>query len=134
MPQTFKIKKGEIKFYEDKICISDNAQEKKRNRLISSFLLLFFGLMSVLRYQKTGDEFLLWSGLIIGLGHFFILVYNYFLSTQSEIPIDEVKCVKIGKVLMGKYLGFKLKSNKLRRVFINNDSILHQFVEANFKQ
>ena len=37
-------------------------------------------------------------------------------------------------MLMGKYLGIKLNSNKLRRVFINNDSILPQFVEANFKQ
>jgi hypothetical protein len=41
MPQTFKIKKGEIKFYEDKICISDNAKEKKRKSVNTSFLLAF---------------------------------------------------------------------------------------------
>jgi hypothetical protein len=53
---------------------------------------------------------------------------------KAKTETVEVKSVKIGKVLMGKYLGIKLKSNKLRRVFINNDSILPQFVEANFKQ
>lgn len=44
MPQTFKIKKGEINFFENKICISDNAKEKKRK---SVNIFVFIGFLNV---------------------------------------------------------------------------------------
>jgi hypothetical protein len=81
MTQTFKLKKGEILFDRDKIIISDDAVKQKRQTLLTSSLWTFFGTISVLRYLKTGDKFLLWSGLLIGIGHFLIVVWTLSRTT-----------------------------------------------------
>ncbi|HKM45282.1 MAG TPA: hypothetical protein VJY12_07475, partial [Dysgonamonadaceae bacterium] len=64
--QTFKLIKGEISFDRDKIIIVDDAKKQKRLTLTSSIMWTIFWIFSVLRYLKTGDQFLLWTGLVIG--------------------------------------------------------------------
>jgi hypothetical protein len=133
MIQTFKLKKGEISFDRDKIIISDDADKQKRQTLLTSSLWTFFGITSVLRYLKTGDPFLLWTGLLIGIGHFLIVVWTLFRTTQSEISLNDVKSIKTRQRLGNKFLDIKLKTNRLRRVFRVDNSELLRYVETNFR-
>ncbi len=48
--------------------------DTKNSRPFISGLWIFFAMMSILRFYKTGDEFLLWSGLIIGIGHIVVIL------------------------------------------------------------
>ena len=112
----FELKKGKIVFEEDRIVIVDNARRQRNLRFFSSSMWIFFGTMSVLRYLKTGDQFLLWTGLIIGVGHLVIIVLNLFKSVQSEILLNEVKSMKIKKRAGNEFLDVKLKNNRTRRV------------------
>jgi len=116
MEQTFKLKNGEILLGQDKIVITDDAKKQYRTRLISSGVWTLYGILSVLRYQKTGDQFLLWSGLIIGTGHLIILLLALFRTTKSEIPLKEILSMQINQQFGNKYLDIKLSGNKIRRV------------------
>lgn len=97
MIQTFKFNKAEISFENDKIIISDDAKQQLRRTQFTSGIWVFYGTLSILRYMNTGDQFLLWSGLIIGLGHLVIFIMILFRSTQNEIPINEIKSIKVKK-------------------------------------
>jgi len=116
MEQTFKLKNGEILLGQDKIVITDDAKKQYRTRLISSGVWTLFGILSVMRYQKTGDQFLLWSGLIIGTGHLIILLLALFRTTKSEIPLNEILSMQVNQQFGNKYLDIKLSGNKIRRV------------------
>jgi membrane protein implicated in regulation of membrane protease activity len=48
----------------------------KKNK--NSIIWMIFGIFSLLRYLQTGDQFLLWTGLIIGIGHLFIILRSLF--------------------------------------------------------
>ncbi|MBK5215129.1 MAG: hypothetical protein JJE55_15900 [Flavobacteriaceae bacterium] len=66
MKQTFKLKKGEILFDEDKIIITDDA---KKQKWMLSLIICFgtiYGIETFLKYFKTGDNFDFWYGIIIG--------------------------------------------------------------------
>jgi hypothetical protein len=132
MIQTFKLKKGEILFDEDKIIIKDDAKKQKRLTLLSSIMCTIYGTLSVLKYFKTGDQFLLWTGLLIGIGHFPILVFTLFRTSQSEISLNNVKSIKIRQRLGNKFLDIKLKTNLFRRVFRVDNAELLKYVETNF--
>ena len=90
MAQTFKLKKGEILFDSDKILIIDEAIKQRQIRLLTSGMWTVYGILSVLRYLKTGDEFLLWTGLIIGIGHFILLITFLTRTVKKEISIKEI--------------------------------------------
>ena len=94
MIQTFKLKKGEILFDEDKIIIKDDAKKQKRLTLLSSSMWTIYGTLSVLRYFKTGDQFLLWTGLFIGIAHFVVFILNLCRTVKSEIPFDDIKSLR----------------------------------------
>jgi hypothetical protein len=134
MTQTFKLKKGEISFDGDKIIISDDAEKQKRQTLLTSSLWTFFGIISVLRYLQTSDQFLLWSGLLIGIGHFLILVFALLRTVQSEISLNDVQSIKVRQRLVNKFLDIKLKSNRIRRVIrVDNFEELDKYIETNIR-
>lgn len=131
MTQIFKIKKGEISFESNKVRISDDSEKQNRLRLLSSGLWTLFGTVSVLRYLKTGDEFLLWTGLLIGIAHFVIFILNLFRSNQSEIPFDDIKSIKVKRRFISEYLDIRLKNNRLRRVIgVENSQELEEYIKS----
>jgi len=133
MNQNFKLNKGEISFENDKIIISDDAKQQLQRTQLTSGIWVFYGTMSILRYMNTGDRFLLWSGLIIGLGHFVIFIMILFRSTQNEIPINEIKSIKIKKRFSNSSLDIRLKSNRLRRILkIDETDELKKYIETRF--
>nr|WP_309755289.1 hypothetical protein [Flavobacterium sp.] len=134
MTQTFKLKEGEISFETDKVKISDNSRKHNIISLISSGIWTIYGTISVLRYLKTNDQFLLWSGLFIGISHFVILILNLLRSNQSEILFDDIKFIKVKQRFGRDFLDIKLKNNRLRRVIgIENSQDLEKYVESNIE-
>jgi hypothetical protein len=134
MTQTFKLKKGEISFEADMVKISDNSRKLNRIQLFSSGIWTIYGTISVLRYLKTSDQFLLWSGLFIGIAHFVIFILNLLRSNQSEILFDDIKFIKVKERFGRDVLDIKLKNNRLRRVIgIENLQDLEKYVESNIE-
>ena len=134
MIQTFKLKKGEISFETDKVRISDNSLKQNRIQLFSSAVLTIYGVISFLRYLKRGDQFLLWSGLFIGVAHFIIFVLYILRSNQTEISFDDIKSINVKKRFGNVFLDIKLKNNRLRRVIgIENSQEIEEYIKSNIK-
>ena len=134
MTQTFKLKRGEISFEADKVKISDNSRKLNRIQLFSSGIWTIYGTISVWRYLKTSDQFLLWTGLFIGIAHFVIFILNLLRSNQSEILFDDIKFIKVKQRFGREFLDIKLKNNRLRRVIgIENSQDLEEYVESNIE-
>ncbi|MBK6947373.1 MAG: hypothetical protein IPH16_04175 [Haliscomenobacter sp.] len=134
MTQTFKLKKGEISFETDKVKISDNSRKQNRIQLFSSAMWTIYGTISILRYLKTGDQFLLWTGLFIGIAHFIIFILNIFRSNQTEISFDDIKSINVKRRFNNEFLDIKLKNNRLRRVIgIENSQELEEYIKSNIK-
>jgi hypothetical protein len=130
--EKFKIEKGEISFETDKIRILDNSKKQNLLQLLSSGIWTIYAILSVLRYLKTGDQFLLWTGLFIGMANFVIFILNLIRSNQSEILFDDIKSIKVKRKFGNKYLDIKLKNNRLRRVSGIEDSIkLEEYIKSN---
>ena len=130
MTQIFRLKKGEILFEKEKIIISDNVKKQNGITLFTSFLWIIFGTASVLRYMKTGDEFLLWSGSLIGISHLLIFVFTLLRSVKSEIYFNEVKSIKVKQRFNNIFLDIRLKNNRLRRINqIDNSEELEDYIE-----
>jgi hypothetical protein len=130
--EKFKIEKGEISFETDKIRILDNSKKQNLLQLLSSGIWTIYAILSVLRYLKTGDQFLLWTGLFIGIANFVIFIQNLIRSNQSEILFDNIKSIKVKRKFGNKYLDIKLKNNRLRRVSGIEDSIkLEEYIKSN---
>jgi hypothetical protein len=134
MTQTFKLKKGEILFDDDKIIIKDDAKKQRNLTLLSSSMWTIYGTTSVLRYFKTGDQFLLWTGLFIGIAHFVIFILNLRRTVKSEIPFDGIKSLKVKQRFSNEFLDIKLKNSRLRRVILaDNETELEEYIETNFR-
>ena len=128
---TFELKKGKIVFEEEKIVITDNACSQRSFRLFGSVMWMIFGTLSVLRFLKTGDHFLLWTGLLIGIGHLVVVVLNLLKSVQSEISLNEVKSMKIKKRAGNEFLDIDLHNNRTRRVTeIFNTDRLEEYIKT----
>ena len=134
MIKTFKLKKGEISFETDKVIISDNSRKQNRIQLLSSAIWTIFGVISVFRYLKTGDQFSLWIGLFIVVAHFIVFVLNIVRSNQTEISFDDIKSINVKKRLSNVFLDIKLKNNRLRRVIgIENSQEIEEYIKSNIK-
>jgi hypothetical protein len=132
MKQTVKLKKGEILFDDDKIIIKDDAKKQRNMTLFSSSMWTIYGTLSVLRYFKTGDQFLLWTGLVIGIAHFVIFILNLRRTVKSEIPFDGIKSLKVKQRFSNEFLDIKLKNSRLRRVILaDNETELEEYIETN---
>ncbi|MHB9142616.1 MAG: hypothetical protein ACYC25_12145 [Paludibacter sp.] len=134
MKQTFKLKKGEILFDEDKIIIKDDA---KKQKWMLSLIICFgtiYGIETFLKYFKTGDNFDFWYGLIIGSVGILTLIIWLLRSVRSKISLDEVKSMNVRQRNRNKFLDIKLKNNRLRRVIrVDNEMELKEYIETNFR-
>ncbi len=135
--QTYKTKSGEITFDKEAIVIKDNTKKHYWNFLVIYMCSTFYGVISILRYQKTGDEFLLWSGLVIViLSVVILLIMKCFISTKSEVKRTEIISIVLKQRLNNKFLELKLKGNKIRRVN-QIDTIydeLNEYINSYFKR
>lgn len=116
MTTTLPIGKGELLLADDRILIKDNAKRDNRMAMVSSAMWTVFGILSVLRYMKGGDEFLLWSGVLIGFAHFALLIGYLFRTSKSELLHSEIRSVKLKSRFGRKFVDFVLESGRKRRV------------------
>jgi hypothetical protein len=130
MDKTFELKKGKLVFEGDKIVICDKARRQKAQMLFMSGCWVFYGTISVYRYLKTDDQFQLWTGLLIGIGHFVIFVKYLFISVKSEISINEVKTMKVKSRNGNNFLDIKLNSGLVRRIIqIEDRDELQRYID-----
>jgi hypothetical protein len=122
MRQTFTLKKGEITFEGDRITISDNAKRQKWWTIFTSGMWIIYGSATILKYPKTGDEFMLWSGILIGSVQLLILILTLSRTVKSEIWLNEVKTIKVKQRLNNKFLDIKLTNNRHRQVIQFDDA------------
>jgi hypothetical protein len=116
MEKALPLEKGEIVLGEEKITIRDKAKREKLLRIASSVIWIVYGILSVLRYMKTGDEFLLWTGSIIGSLNLAVLIYSLFRVTKGEIDLQEIGTAIFKERNGNKFLDLKLKSGSKRRI------------------
>lgn len=116
MERLLQLEKGEIVLSNDKITIRDKAKREHLRSIVSSAAWALFGIVSVLRYLQTGDQFLLWTGLIIGAGHLIGLAYILLRTTRSEISLQEVVAAIFKERNGNRFLDLKLSSGKKRRI------------------
>lgn len=116
MEKTLPLDKGEIELSENMLTIRDNAKRYKRERILYSCIWVIFGILSILRYLKTGDQFLLWSGVIIGVGHAGAITYRLFETTSSQIELQNIKTAIFKRRFGTSYLMLDLKSGSKRRI------------------
>lgn len=116
MEKSLALEKGTVQLSEDKILIQDNAKREHIMRIVSSTAWTFFGAISVLRYLKTGDEFLLWTGTIIGLGHLLMLAFVLFRTTKAEVYLNDIQQVAFKSRNGNKFMDLKLRNGRKRRV------------------
>lgn len=134
MTQTFKLKKGEISFEIDKVKIADNSRKHNIILLFSSGIWTIYGIISVLRYLKINDQFLLSTGLFIGVFHFVVFILYLLRSNQSEILFADIRSIKVKQRFGKEFLDIKLKNNRLRRVIgVENSRELEEYVESNIE-
>jgi len=131
MNNTFELKKGKIEFQEDKIIITDNARYLKRSRLLSSGILILFGLYNLMNFLKHNDIHAQWSGLLVGIAGLIFLVIAILMNAQSEIYLKDVKSMKVRRIFFKEYLVIKLANNRTRQVAgIYNAERLEEFIKT----
>jgi len=131
MNNTFELKNGKIVFDEDKISITDNARYLRRSRLLSSCILIFFGLYNLMNFFKHKDIHSQWSGLIIGIVGLIFLVIAMMINAQSEIYLKDVRSMKVRRIFFKEYLVIKLANNRTRQVAgIYNAERLEEYIKT----
>jgi len=131
MNNTFELKKGKLVFEEDKIVISDNARYLKRSRLLSSGILILFGLYNLMNFLKHNDIHAQWSGLLVGIFGLIFLVIALLTNAQSEIYLKDVKTMKVRRIFFKEYLFIKLANNRTRQVAgIYNAERLEEYIKT----
>jgi len=132
MTKTFKLKKGEISFAPDRIRILDDAKGRNNILLLRSVMWTIFGLLSVLRYLKTGDQFFLWTGFLITITYIVIFVLRLSHSSEKELSLEDIKSIRVREVLNNTFLDIKLKNRKIRRVLgFEHSKELDEYIQAN---
>ena len=116
MNNTFELKKGQLVFEPEKIVITDNARYEKRYRLISSSILIFFGLYELIKYLGKSEMFSFRFGLLMGASGLVNLAFEYFKSSQNEIYYKDVKSLKVNRIFSSDVLFIRMHNNKTRRV------------------
>jgi len=134
MTQIFKLKKGEILFDKDKIIIKDDAKKQKWIFTTMLCIVTINGILTLLRYYKTGDQKALWFGLLICLLSLSGLTLWLLRSVRREMSLKEVKSIKLKQRFSNKFLDIRLNSNRLRRVIrVDNSEELDKYIETNIR-
>lgn len=133
MSKIFQLKNGQLEFTSYSIIIQDTYRRGIYLRIFMSTMWTIFGVLSYMRYQKTGDEFMLWGGIIIGGLHFIILVATLlFFSVKGNISKSEIKKLGVKNIQGVKSLRIRLKNNRTRMVYHvqDPDNELESLVET----
>ena len=130
----YKTRKRELSFDEKGFTITDDIKSQKLLMFFNASLSAAFGVTSILRYTKTGDQFLLWSGLFIGIGSLISFVIILFRSTKMNIGKDEIKSIRFKKRFGNDFMAIRLNGNKIRTVNLTNgfNDELKEYINANF--
>ncbi len=124
METILQFKKGKIILWNESIQIQDNAVREFRLRIVTAVLWIIFGVVSVLRYLQTGDAFLLWTGLFIGVGHTVVLILSLLRTTRNEILYNQVEHIHFTDRWGVRTMKIKLKGNAVRYVSpLNMDEV-----------
>lgn len=135
MKQTFTLKKGKITFEGDRITISDNAKRQRWWTIFSSGLWIIYGSATILKYLKTGEEFILWSGILIGSVHLLIIIKTLLRTVKNEIWLNEVKTIKVKHRFNNQFLDIRLKNNRLRQVIQFDDAYeIEDYIGKHFEK
>ena len=88
---------------------------------------IVYGILSLLRYNKTGDPFLLWSGIIIISLWIIGIIVKYFKQTDQQIRFDDIEKVIIKKDLLETVLSadIVMKNSKKRSVILDYNGELN---------
>lgn len=116
MSETFQLKKGTLPFEADRLLIADGFPGEKRMALLRSGIWTIFGTLSVFRYFQTGDLFLLWTGVLIGIAHLTIFTVLLFRSTRTEIPFAEIRAMTLRHRFGNHFMDIRLNNDTTRRV------------------
>ena len=110
-------------FFDNYLEISDVSKWTKRFNIINPIIWTIYSLICILRYLRTGDFFLLWSGVILLAGFTIVVVYRLRQNFDSRILF-----VNIDKVVIKRDFSDNLKSdfiikssNKKRTVLLDFD-------------
>ena len=127
MHKKFNIHKGEISFLENGLEINDQGRWSKRIYIIMGVCWIVYGILSLLRYYKTGDQFLLWSGIIIISLWIIGIIVKYFKHTDQLISYDDIEKVVIKKELLETILiaDIVMKDSKKRSVILDYNGELN---------
>ena len=129
MNKTFKLKKGQISFDEDRIIISDYAKFHKYYRLSINLFLFVLGIINIRKFYLEMNQFYLYLWIILVVVILLILAITISRSTKSVILFEEVKSTQFRQQLNSKYLDIKLKNNRIRRVSqIENIEELEEYI------
>jgi len=119
MQKKFTIHKGEISFLENGLEINDHGKRSKRIYIIMGVCWIIYGILSLLRYHKTGDQFLLWSGIIIINLWIIGIIIKYFKQTDQRISYTDIEKVTIKKDILETILKADIiMKNSKKRYFI----------------
>ena len=116
MEKTLSLKNGEILLGHEQIIIHDNARNKKIIRVASCSVWTIYGIISLVRYAKTADEFLLWSGAMIIVGHLAIMLNSLLRTAKAEVNLDEVGTAVFQHKYGNEVLDLQLKNGLIRRI------------------
>lgn len=130
MDQTFKLKNGELLINDKGLLISDDARKQRLRWFFLSILWIFYGTGSVIRFIKMGDQFFLWTGLIIGISHLVVLVSTLLKTDKKELLFSEITLIKERK-RFNRFIDIRLKNNRVRRIMpLDNSNDIFEKLEA----
>ena len=130
MAQTFRLKKGQISFAEDRIIISDDAKKQKSTTLLSTGVTSIWGIVNIGKFEQSGDEFFHSFWIVLVILSLLIFFVTFLRSTNSLILLDNVKSIKVKQRFSNTLLDIKMKNNQLRRVIqIEDAEELKEYIE-----
>ena len=132
MNNTFELSKGKIVFEPDRIVITDYARNEKITRVFTLTAGILLGVSYMVKYFKNNDPSDLRFGLLMGIPCLLPMVLVLLESVKSEIPLSEVKSLKIKRIFFKDHLYIKLTNNRFRRVSkILNAQRLEDYIITN---
>jgi hypothetical protein len=110
------LQKGSVQLTDDRIIISDKEKRLLNGRRFSSIIWIIYAVFAFMRYAQSGEEFLFWSGVIIGPAHLLVLIMLMLRSSSSEVFLSEIQAVSFKKRMGKQFLNIKLRNGRNRRI------------------
>ena len=133
MAQTFKLKKGEILFENDKIIISDKAKFQRYMSLFTSGIWMLIAMKYILKLGQSNADSLDSFWIFLGVINLLLFVAYLLRSSKSIILVDEVKSLQVKQRLNNKFLDIKLNDHRLRRVSqIEDMEELEEYIKTHY--